>query len=140
MCKFKKIILALLFAATLVACNEKPSKVVDGSIEENSTPETATQNNVEKNAIDELVEKGEAIAYTPTGDINKDAQALVDKQLELALLEADGKSNETLKKEVTFMLIKLGEYYSNNNKQEEFQQALGEKMKEGINRIKKEGL
>ena len=78
--------------------------------------------------------------YVPTGDIEKDAQAMVDKQLDLATKSAEGKDVKEENMEATGMLLKLGEYYSQKNQQDEFQKVLSQKLAEGIKKLKMEKL
>lgn len=147
----KKYFLTVLVAASLMACNEKPQKVVDGTIEDNKVENVGdSATNAGNNdaagvqdaeqAINKMKEAAEKCSYVPTGDINKDAQALVEKQLALALKDSNGEATEAEKEEISGMLVKLGEFYSKTGKQDEFQKVLGEKMKEGIKKLKKEQL
>jgi len=151
----KKYLLTVLVMAALVACNEKPQKVVDGTIEDSAVENVTVQDsavveNVDANdinaaknaeeAMKSMKEAAEKCSYVPTGDIEKDAEALVEKQLALALKDANGEDAAAEKQEVSGMLIKLGDFYSKLGKQDEFQKVLGEKMRVGIKKLKMEQL
>lgn len=147
----KKYFLTVLVAATLMACNEKPQRAVDGTIEDNSVENVVAtdSSSAETPAGDaeasvDLTQKmkdvAEKCSYVPTGDINKDAEALVQKQLDLALKDSEGEATEAEKDEISGMLVKLGEFYSKTGQQDEFQKILGEKMREGIKKLKMDKL
>ncbi len=166
----KKIFMTVLIAAALVACNDKAKNAEQAEETAVKTENTAGTEKVgDDGAAAGTVQAGgnaaaapqaapkapvndpqvtakmheEAKAkckYVPTGDIEKDAQAMVDKQLDLATKSAEGKDVKEENMEATGMLLKLGEYYSQKNQQDEFQKVLSQKLAEGIKKLKMEKL
>ncbi len=161
----KKYIITLLAVCALVACNDKKPAVVDGNIEspaieaaapgDTSQPAVVVDNNTQampaqqaqpqqqdqqaqqaQQALKAMNEAAAQSTYEPTGDINRDAQALVDKQLEMATRESNGENVDKLKLEVTGMMYKLNNYYTSKGKADEFKKAMGQKLGEGINKLR----
>lgn len=142
----KKIFISLLMAGLLVACNEKkPTETTDAVVTD--SPEKVAETNDSVTTLQEAAEAVNKIKeitaksnFTPTGDMYKDAETIVAAQIKLAEKEVDGNVSQKETEEVTAMLLKLGEYYSKQGKQNEFQQILGQKMAEAIKKLKMEKL
>lgn len=146
----KKVLLTVLVAASLVACNEKPQKVEDATVVEAQAagdnageaadPTTeATQKQAEE-AYNNLQEAAAHTSFTPTGDMEKDAETLVKLQLDLAAKSADGEDTQAEAKDVTGAIVKAGKYYTEKGTDAQFQKILSEKLAEGIKKLKMEKL
>ena len=142
-----RIILFLSLAVVaMTACNQQANRdeveaevaaevVADMAAEEAAMSDTSSVNEAIK-AVNKLKESAEKTDFVPTGDIEKDAQAIVDMQLRLAEHETDGNATQAERDNVTGALVKAGQHYSTQGQQEEFQKALGEKMKQLIEKMR----
>lgn len=138
----KKIVLSMLVAMAMVACNEKSQQaeavVEDQTVQQDTTGvKTSVERTPEEvvKAIDEIKAKSD---FVPSGDIDKDAQDFVDMQLALAVMAADGKDTQEENDKVTAVMHILGEYYTNKGRQAEFQAKLGQKLQAGMAKIQRE--
>ena len=142
----KKYFFTLVVATALFACNNttattaNPDQPAEAQ-EEVANVVTGDEAKPEEDPVAELKQQMDASSdFTPSGDINRDAQAIVDAQLDIALKEVDGTLTKEERDKVSGMLIKLGQYYTKAGKQDEFQQVLGQKLAEAMKKLKMEKL
>ncbi|MCQ2288894.1 MAG: hypothetical protein MJZ74_07320 [Muribaculaceae bacterium] len=183
----KKLLLTVLVATALVACNEKAQKVTDATetplplnteeaapkndtlvTEEagtngrgeiaapqngenplpagvetvDATGDKAVKTNQAANTQEEmkrLAKRQEEVkskcTYEPTGDMDKDAQVMVDMQLALAQKATDGKASDAENMQVEGALLVLGDYYGQKGQKDEFAKVLSQKMREGVQKL-----